>query len=209
VTADYQEQGRGRLGRFWHAPSKTCLLASYIVPLSRTETAAQLGMTAAVAVADALASVCGLEANLKWPNDVLVNDRKIAGVLVEIAAGPPAAYAGIVGIGVNLNMDSLPVELEQTATSARIEGRSVTDVDSIEHAVRTGLFRMTGEMEREGFAGVLSQWRLRDATAGRIYRGSGEPGTSGVAVGVGDTGALCLRLADNRIVEVISATSTE
>jgi BirA family biotin operon repressor/biotin-[acetyl-CoA-carboxylase] ligase len=179
------------------------------VPLSQAEIAPQLGMAAAVAVAETLSSLCGLDARLKWPNDVLINGRKIAGVLVEFVASATQAPAGIVGIGVNLQVERFPAALEQAATSARIEGRPLSDLDSFERALRSSLFALTGELDRGDLAAIVRRWRLRDDTAGRRYAVSGKTGVSGLAEGISDSGALRLRIADDRTVEVISATSAE
>ena len=124
VVADEQTEGRGRLGRTWEAPAGTSLLLSLrLLPSVSSERLPELTVVAACAVADAVADVAGLQADVEHPNDVLVAGRKAAGVLAE-AAGSRVT----VGIGVNVTQRDvdLPAETRRPATSLAIEtGRQV------------------------------------------------------------------------------------
>ena len=128
VVADQQLAGRGRRGRTWSAPTGTSLLASIIVrPRLPQALLSTLSLTTAVAAAEALRRVAHVDARLKWPNDVLVSGRKIAGILLESrTGGVPApggsAHAGpaivtIIGVGINLGQREFPVDLADSATS--------------------------------------------------------------------------------------------
>ena len=90
VTADFQTRGRGQRGRQWQAGWGQSALMSFVYTLPPTVEAGQLGLVVALAVADALASGNDLDPRLKWPNDILLDGRKVAGVLVEVGPGPPA-----------------------------------------------------------------------------------------------------------------------
>jgi BirA family transcriptional regulator, biotin operon repressor / biotin---[acetyl-CoA-carboxylase] ligase len=118
VVADHQRAGRGRLGRTWSAPPGASLLVSVLL---RTDLLPDerhvVVVAAAVAMAEAIAVTTGVLADLKWPNDLLVGDRKLAGILAE-AAGD----AVVVGIGVNLDWPEIPAELEGIATACNLEG---------------------------------------------------------------------------------------
>jgi BirA family biotin operon repressor/biotin-[acetyl-CoA-carboxylase] ligase len=120
VATDEQTEGRGRLGRTWHAPLGSSLLFSFVlepdVPADRLP---ELSLVAGAAVADALAARANVETSLKHPNDVLVGGRKVAGILAESADGRV-----VLGVGVNVTQsrDELPVE---TATSLALEGAKV------------------------------------------------------------------------------------
>ena len=208
VRADYQRKGRGRSGAEWIAPPGTCLLVTYIVRLDDLSTAPELGMATGLAVAESIQEFCGLPARLKWPNDVLLNGRKAAGVLVETVGRGPDDVAALVGIGVNLNVETFPPGLEQRATSVRREGSREVAVIDYEECLRSAVFGQARDLANDGFAGILRQWRLRDGTAGRKYRAQLEQGAvEGIALGVSDSGALLIALDDGRQVETVSASA--
>src|SRR3954447_20329674 len=156
VTADEQEAGRGRQGRAWTAPTRSAVLMSVVLrELSET-----LPLSAAVAVCEALP----LEAQIKWPNDVWIDGRKVSGILVE---GRPQEGWAVLGLGVNVSTarEEFPKELRDTATSLRIagDGRERAEVLS---ALLAALERRVGQ----GPADVLPAWRERDALRGRRVR---------------------------------------
>ena len=126
AVAEEQTEGRGRLGRSWHAPAGTSILASLVLqPAVETARLPELTLVAGRAVAAAIAEVTGLEPTLKFPNDVLVGGRKVAGILAEASEGRV-----VLGIGVNVNQTEIELPAETKAatppSSLRIEkGRSV------------------------------------------------------------------------------------
>jgi BirA family transcriptional regulator, biotin operon repressor / biotin---[acetyl-CoA-carboxylase] ligase len=180
VTADEQQAGRGRQGRTWSAPPKSAVLMSVVLRnLSET-----LPLAAAVAVCEALP----VEARIKWPNDVWIDGRKAAGILVE---GRPQEGWAVLGIGLNVATEEFPAELD--ATSLRLSGAPVGVEEALAALIaslRTWLPRSTED--------VLAAWRQRDALLGRTVRwanGSEE----GVAAGVDDSGALIVETVDGRV----------
>ena len=177
VTAGVQTAGRGRQGRTWTAPSGTAVLLSLVVRGAD----ALLPLRGGLAVAD----VAGPTARVKWPNDVLVDGRKVAGVLAE--ARPQEGWA-VLGIGVNAALDiaTLPAELRSRAGTL---GRDPVAV----------LAELLGALEvrlGEPRASILAALRDRDALAGQPVRWAG--GT-GVGAGIDDEGALVVRLADGSL----------
>jgi BirA family biotin operon repressor/biotin-[acetyl-CoA-carboxylase] ligase len=119
VVAEEQTAGRGRLGRSWFAPAGTSLLCSLqLRPDTPTERLPELTGVAARACADAIAALTGLEPALKFPNDVLVGGRKVAGILAEARDGRV-----VLGVGINVNVpaDELPEDVDRPATSLRVE----------------------------------------------------------------------------------------
>ena len=123
AATDEQTEGRGRLGRSWHAPAGTSLLFSIVlIPPVPPERLAELSVVAGEAVAEAIATETGLEAAIKHPNDVLIAGRKVAGVLAEAAEGRV-----VLGVGVNISQteDQLPSDLVTAATSLSLEGAVV------------------------------------------------------------------------------------
>ena len=182
VTASEQTAGRGRRGRTWSAPPGKALLYSAILrPLGPEHRL--LPLTAAVAVAEAVESLAPLECGVKWPNDVWIDESKVAGILIE--ARPPAW--AVIGVGLNLTIerDEFPNGLRHPATSV---GHGVTPDDALV-AVNEAL---GGWVEARADS-VLGAFRVRDALRGRrvSWEGAGGDGPSaGVAQGIDESGNL-------------------
>jgi BirA family transcriptional regulator, biotin operon repressor / biotin---[acetyl-CoA-carboxylase] ligase len=186
VTADEQSAGRGRQGRAWSAPPGSGVLMSLVVR-DLDERSAALPLAAAVAVCEALAP---LDCRIKWPNDVWLEGRKLAGILVE---GRPQEGWAIVGIGLNVSTapDQLPAVLRETATSLRIAGVE-RDREEVLAALLEALGRRLGQPPEE----VLPAWRERDALRGeRVRWRDGE----GEAAGIDETGALIVETDARRV----------
>lgn len=183
VTAAEQTAGRGRQGRSWTAPAGGALLYSAIVrPLERRH--ALLPLAAAVAVCEAAEQLDdSAQCRIKWPNDIWVGERKLAGILIE--ARPQDGWA-VVGIGLNLAISSeeFPPELRDTATSLR-------SAPSAEEA-RTAVDARLGLWVDAEAGEVISAWAQRDALRGREISWDGG---SGIADGVSDTGDLLVLTA--------------
>ena len=200
VVADYQAAGRGRRGRAWDAPAGTSLLTSILVrPQGPPERWGGYSLVSALAVADALARVAGLGARLKWPNDILVDGRKIAGILLEsrmpAAGGPGVAGVIAVGIGVNLGQRAFPAGLAARATSVALETGRVVERDAALAAVLEAFDGWRARFEREGLAPVRARWL---ALADTIGRRVSVDGVSGVAVDLDVDGALVLEDGERR-----------
>ena len=130
VVAETQTEGRGRMGRAWHSPKGLNLYFSLVLrPSKPIRDVVWLGLAAAVAVAKTIEQHADLPARVKWPNDVLVNGRKVAGLLLEQGVQGEKTEFLILGIGINLNMreEDFPAELRATATSLRIQGGKIFD----------------------------------------------------------------------------------
>jgi BirA family biotin operon repressor/biotin-[acetyl-CoA-carboxylase] ligase len=119
AVAEVQTEGRGRLGRAWEAPAGTSVLVSVVLlPTVEASRLAELSLVAGGAVAQAIAEVTGLEVAIKFPNDILVRSRKVAGILAESSEGRV-----VLGIGVNVNqtLEQLPTDAKTEPTSLRLE----------------------------------------------------------------------------------------
>jgi len=177
VTATEQVAGRGRQGRSWTARPGDSLVCSWVI----RDPSALLSLAAGVAVAE----VCGDSAQVKWPNDVLMDGRKVAGILVE---GRPADRWAVVGIGINVAQtpQDFPAELRERAGSL---GLTPADVEPTLRRLGSALehwLAVTG-------ADVLTDIRTRDALLGQTITWASGAGT---AAGIDDSGRLIVRLAD-------------
>jgi BirA family biotin operon repressor/biotin-[acetyl-CoA-carboxylase] ligase len=186
VTADEQTAGRGRQGRTWVAPPGKALLYSALLrPLEERHLVLPLAVP--IAVCEAVETLGGGPCAVKWPNDVWIDDRKCAGVLIE--ARPADGWA-VIGVGLNLSIerDEFPPELRETATSIGVEdqGGAVAALNE-----QLGMW-----VEAEGEE-VLRVFRERDALRGRKVAWEGGEGT---AEGVDDRGNLLVRTADGEVV---------
>jgi BirA family biotin operon repressor/biotin-[acetyl-CoA-carboxylase] ligase len=189
VVADTQTAGRGRRGRRWLDEPGASLLVSIVVrPRLAIRDLPKLSLAAGVAVADALEAITGLAVRLKWPNDLVVDERKIAGILLEsrIAIEPLV----VVGVGVNLGQHRFPHELAGTATSVEIETGQRVERDAMLEAVLVAFDTWRARLEREGFAPVRERWLALTDTIGRQVTVDGRVG---VAVDVDGDGALVIR----------------
>ena len=179
VTSDEQTAGRGRQGRSWLAPAGTALLMSLLV---RDHAGAPAPLAAAVAVCEACEATTAARCAIKWPNDVLIERRKVAGILVE--ARPEAGWA-VIGIGVNVTGAGadLPPEVRVSATSLAQASPPPPAVETVLRAVVAALERRLSDPPEW----VLEAWRSRDVLRGeRVRWTEGE----GLAGGIDDAGRL-------------------
>jgi BirA family biotin operon repressor/biotin-[acetyl-CoA-carboxylase] ligase len=194
VLAEEQTAGRGRRGRSWVAPSGASLLMSVLIfPDGVLATPSWLTALGAVAVADVLAEVSGRDARIKWPNDVRVDGRKIAGVLVERGAG------AVIGIGLNVNFveDDLPDSLRETAVSLRMLSGRIEDRSELARRLIRRLDVLFEEGMSAGASPLARSWRDRLEPLGRqvvLSTRSGE--VSGRLVEADLVRGLCLTLPD-------------
>lgn len=195
VVADYQNVGRGRHGRTWHAPAGTALLASIVVrPRVEPRDLPLYSFAAALATADAIRRVAGVAARLKWPNDVLLRGRKVSGILLEARTVAERDPVIAIGIGVNLRQATFPPELEARATSLLLEtGRTVTTDEALD-ALLDALGVWRTRLERDGFAPLRARWLEVSDTIGRRVE---VDGVAGIAVDLAGDGALVI--ADGRV----------
>lgn len=208
VVADRQSAGRGRLGRRWESPPGVNLYASVVLrPTIPPRHAAQLTFLSAAAVARCVEESTGLRPTVKWPNDVLLGGRKVAGLLNELDAETERIHYLILGIGVNLNMraDQFPADLRYPATSLAIEtGRTVERL-AFTRLLLGHLDRLYREYRARGFAPVLEAWQAFFDLVGRpVEVDCQEYRISGQVLGLDADGALVLRLAGGMEQRVLS-----
>jgi len=200
LIADAQRRGRGRLGRSWVSPAGRNLYCSVLLrPDLGAGDVPLLTLAAGVAVAEAVEAFSGTAGvMIKWPNDVLVGGRKVAGILTEMDGGGGRPVCVVVGIGVNLNSvaEDFPPEVRALATSIRMAtGAPVDRSRFAAHLIGT-LDARYEDLLRDGFSTILPAWSARDALRGRRVRVLvGGEVLAGIAGGLAVTGRLVLQTA--------------
>jgi BirA family biotin operon repressor/biotin-[acetyl-CoA-carboxylase] ligase len=208
VIADAQQKGKGRLGRNWHSPAGVNVYCSIVLrPPVAPVAAFQLTFLSVVAVARAIEAETGLRPLIKWPNDILVNGRKVAGLLNEMSAETELVNFVVLGIGVNLNMraDQFPNDLRHPASSLLLEsGRPVNRLAFVRRLLQN-LDKGYRRYLAEGYGPVQAEWLELSGMTGRRVTVSG-PGErlAGVVAGIDDNGALLVETAPGVVARVLS-----
>lgn len=202
VLAEEQTAGRGRLKRAWLSPKGSIALSIILHP-----TPAQLPyliMVASLAVARCIEKVGGLETQIKWPNDVLINGKKVCGILIESDVRGSAVDYAVIGIGINVNLKPTDFpEIAATATSLAQElGREISRREMIRcllvEAEKLYLALPEGDS-------VFREWRDRLVTLGKeVELISGKTSYQGVAESVASDGSLLLRQPDGNLMKIVA-----
>ena len=194
VVAGHQESGRGRLGRSWSSlPGSSLLMSLLVRPRLDPAEATLLTLGAGACMALSCAVACEVEVKCKWPNDLMVGDRKLGGVLVEAKVEGTRVAHAVMGIGLNVKhgASDFPPELAATATSIAMEGGRPEMAQLLyEFLVRVRRFCDPSDPQFPSM--VLDTYRGVCDTIGRLVRATTTSGKSveGTAVGIGDTGTL-------------------
>jgi len=200
IVADTQTAGRGRLGRHWESPQGTGIWFSLILePGVSLQETSQYSFVMAVAVAEGIRQATGLDAVVKWPNDVLLDGKKICGILLELVAEMTQVHQLIVGIGINANqkITDFPPEVQAKATSLAIAaGRSVQRADVL-CAVLRAVEVNCQLLQQQGFAAIRDKWTALSCVVGQAVRvvRQGDTLLTGIAEGLDLDGALLVRTA--------------
>jgi len=188
VVATSQRAGRGRRGRVWFDEPGASLLFSLLVrPRLAPAQWPLLSLMTSVAVARALGQTAGLSAQLKWPNDILVDGRKVAGILLESRFTPQAVV--IIGVGINLAQTRFPADLQARAISVRQASGRLVEPDRLLRAVLDEIDIWRTRLDGEGFRAIGIAWKGLSRTLGARVR---VDGVRGRAVDLDDDGALVI-----------------
>ena len=208
VIAESQEKGRGRLGRKWFSPPFLNLYLSVILrPKIPPHQASLITLMAAVATADAVQKLSKLSPSIKWPNDILLEGRKVAGLLNEIHSEMDRIHFVILGIGVNLNMGAkmFSKEIQEVATSLKKEMGQVISRKAFLQALLLELEMWYEIFLKEGALPVLKAWRDRAQIEGRSVKVTSLGETlSGIAVDIDSDGALILEMGDGEQKRIVA-----
>jgi BirA family transcriptional regulator, biotin operon repressor / biotin---[acetyl-CoA-carboxylase] ligase len=211
VLAESQTAGRGRLGRRWFSPAGLNLYVSVLFrPLIHSSAVPVFSFVASLAVSDAV-DAYGVTAKLKWPNDVLLGDRKVSGTLVAFTTKESFAHYVILGVGVNLNVDAVTLRRALGPPGAGATSLSEEAGQPVERNVFAARFlnhleSWSNAYRARGPHAVLAGWRRRDGVVGRRVE-IREPDRSyrGTARGVTDAGRLLVETMDGARREVVTA----
>lgn len=209
IIADEQTAGKGRLARPWESTKGSGIWMSVILRPDLTfQEAPQVTLVTAVAIVQALKEVTGVEAQIKWPNDILLGDLKLTGILTELQAEPDRIQAIIVGIGMNVNQKAtdFPEELREIATSLRMQTDKKWDRAPIIAAILKYMEKYIAIYEKEGFGPIRLLWESYSITTGKRIRATlVDEVLEGEALGISDEGLLKVRLDDGTIRSIYSA----
>ncbi len=204
VVALKQTSGRGRSGHSWISPAGKNLALSLVLRSTiPPEELPLLGLLAAVAVAETVEGAGVTEAQLKWPNDVLVEGRKIAGILPEAAVQGSMVKFVVIGLGLNVNAQAqdFPAELRDSVTSLIMCTAKESDVIKIAKEFLSCMRTLYARVQAEGCGFIPGLWASKWAHRGRTLV---RDGVTGVAEGIDTDGALLLRTSDGRVLRVTS-----
>ncbi len=210
VVADTQSGGRGRLGKRWESPPGCGLYFSLILhPRLDPATLPTLTLAAGLGAALAVEKVTGLRVLLKWPNDLLLDGKKVGGILCETGPlGQGTDPVVIVGVGLNVStpITALPEELRDRATSLLIHAGQVFPQEELLAAILAAIESQAERLTSQGLAAMLADWRQRDATLGQELTWVSTANTlvHGISLGVDDEGLLRIRDANGQVHGVLS-----
>lgn len=209
VIAETQTGGRGRLGRSWISEPGVGLYFSVVlrpnIPAPRLPT---LTLAIGLGVAEGIETACRVECDLRWPNDVLLNGKKCAGILVEASSDDQRSRYVIAGVGVNVNHNAMPADLADIATSARIETACEYDREEVLHHVLRGTERYYGMFLDEGVEAVTQAFTSKSSYVlhKRVVVLNGTEEKHGTTAGLDPTGVLLLRGDDGTIEPILAGS---
>jgi BirA family transcriptional regulator, biotin operon repressor / biotin---[acetyl-CoA-carboxylase] ligase len=209
ILAEEQLSGRGRMARKWHSPKYTGIWMSMIIrpniPLSN---APQLTLLSAVAIVQAIEEMTDLIPEIKWPNDILINGKKVTGILTELQAEADRIHSIIIGIGINVNQkkEDFPLELQEIATSLFIENRETVSRAELIRSIFKHFERLYTLYLEQGFLPIKLLWEGYASSIGKYIKARTVKNTiEGKALGITNDGVLQLEDMSGTIHHIYSA----
>ncbi len=209
VTAEAQTKGRGRLGRGWVSPKGGGLYFSLILrPDLRSSQVAKLTLLSAVALSEAVQVCTGLCPLIKWPNDLLLGEKKLAGILTELRAEVDRVDFAVVGVGINVNSSGKNIPSEATSLKIEAKGQEHDRAALLREILRAYEKRYLN-LKKQGFTSAMEEWCRRSATIGNGVRFE-ERGHvyEGVATGLAEDGGLLVLLDSGETVKRMAGDVT-
>ncbi|MDD5722229.1 MAG: biotin--[acetyl-CoA-carboxylase] ligase [Syntrophales bacterium] len=208
VVAEWQTRGRGRRGRSWFSPTGEGICASFILrPQISPNEAPKLTLMASVAVAEAILACAPVNASIKWPNDVLIGGRKVAGILTEMKAEMDRVYHVVIGVGINVNTtrESLPSDIRDKATSLFIEtGRFFSRAVILRTCLEL-LEEYNKTFKTHGFDPIMKRWKQLTKMIGtKISVDVIDTTYTGIFQDINEDGFLIMRDQEGMLRRIIS-----
>lgn len=201
IVAERQEKGRGRFGREWSSGSGG-LYMTILLHVKDIDKSGYLTFIAAISVARAVREISGLDAKVKWPNDVLANGKKICGILTETVSGKE--NSALVGIGLNVNQKKFPRSIGNKATSLKIESNKNYDIKKISKLIIRELSNLYRCYDKGKYGKIIDAWKEYSHTLGKMIKAKTLTGTyTGKAVDVDNDCNLILKLNDGSMKKII------
>ncbi len=205
VVADKQNAGRGRRGRVWQSPAgKDIYFTILLRPSFEPNKASGLTLVMALSVAQAVERKCSLKAGIKWPNDVVLNGKKICGILTEMNMETDYIQHVVIGVGINVNLDEMPEEISQTATSILREGGEKTARAELLQEVLARFEENYGMYEKElDLSYMLEEYNSYLVNVDKQVKVLDPKGEfEGIARGINASGELLIETPDGKVAEV-------
>lgn len=205
VVTKKQTAGRGRRGRNWISPEGNCYFSLLLKPSIQTEHASRLTLVSALALAEAIKNVAGLETQIKWPNDVVVDGKKLCGILTESSIDVNGLKYVVIGIGINVNQKKFDPEIDSMATSISLQlGQDVECAHMIAEFLNCFEMYFSIFIQTEDLSMLLSQYNALLVNKNREVRIVDQSERVGVAIGINDVGELLVR-NNAGVVESVNA----
>ncbi len=209
VIAERQSAGKGRLGRNWFSPAGGIWLSIILYPQLSPSYIPRITLMTAVAVVKAIERCAQIKGQIKWPNDILINEKKVCGILTEMSAELDLINWVVVGIGINVNIkkQEFPEEIREKTTSLKeVLGKEISRVRLVQIFLKE--FEKYYELlKRREFSSILRDWKSYSHTLGRkIKINIGENVVTGEAIDINEKGALIFKKEEGELVEIISGT---
>ena len=209
VVAEQQTNGRGRMARQWYSPSGTGIWMSLIIrPNIAVQATPQLTLLTAVAIVQAIEEITPLKPDIKWPNDILINGKKLVGILTELQAEADRVHSIIIGTGINVNQSitDFPEELHHVATSIHLETDKQWDRAQLIQEILLKFENLYSLYLAQGFRPIKLLWEgyavsLQKPITARTINGTVE----GKAIGINDAGVLLIQTSDGSVKQIYSA----
>ena len=209
VVAEKQSAGKGRLGRNWFSPAGGIWLSIILYPQLSPSYIPRITLMTAVAVVKAIERCTKIKTQVKWPNDILINGKKVCGILTEMSAELDLINWVVVGIGVNVNIkqQEFPEDIREMTTSLKEALRKEISRVRLVQMFLKEFERYYKLFKRREFSSILKEWKSCSHTLGKkIKINIGENVVTGEAIDINERGALILKKKNGELIEIISGT---
>jgi len=209
IIAERQSAGKGRLGREWFSPAGGIWFSIIIYPQLSPFYISRITLMTAVAAVKAIKICTQIKSQIKWPNDILINEKKVCGILTEMSAELDIINWIVVGIGINANIDiqDFPKNIQENTISLKETiGKEISRVKLAQTFLQE-FEKYYEKLKRKEFPSILKEWKLHSHTLRKKIRvDTGERIITGEAMDINESGVLILKNEDGKLIEIISGT---